>query len=207
MIDRLLPWFVNDTLNAGERDSVRHHLESCDECRENVSLLTAVQTTVRHSTATPMVRPQNADRLLARINDLEGQKPTNRWMSPAIILAASLGAVVMVATLLLPGRMTDLAPPGRFETATSTSRQGTMDYVLRLEFRPGTKFADQQRILRDLQAEDIRHDTSTGVYNVNISLAAASLEELERFTGSVQALPEVRSARIVALQLPLQRQQ
>jgi len=29
-----LPWFLNDTLEAGEREEVRRHLETCSRCRE-----------------------------------------------------------------------------------------------------------------------------------------------------------------------------
>ena len=30
----LLPWLLNGTLEAGERDEVRRHLETCERCRE-----------------------------------------------------------------------------------------------------------------------------------------------------------------------------
>jgi anti-sigma factor RsiW len=30
----LLPWFLNDTLEAGEREEVRRHLETCSRCQE-----------------------------------------------------------------------------------------------------------------------------------------------------------------------------
>ncbi len=61
-IDLLLPWYVNDTLDATEHDRVAKHVVSCAKCQESVSLLTDVQAAVVTNKATPIV-PQ------PRVND------------------------------------------------------------------------------------------------------------------------------------------
>jgi hypothetical protein len=201
----LLPWYVNETLNAGERDRVRRHLEECGPCRETVSLLSRVDSVIRRPTATPILPPRRPERLLERIDRLErgGRRPWNR---ASIMTAASIAVAAATLLLLLPDREAGVPEPSLYETATSTPPQATMDYVMSLEFEPGTGRGDRQRVWRELDAADIRRDDVTGAYHVNVTLAAASLDELERFTSAVEGRPEVRSARIVALQLPMQRE-
>ena len=37
-VDALLPFYVNGTLQGGELDRVKQHLEGCEECRRSVSI-------------------------------------------------------------------------------------------------------------------------------------------------------------------------
>lgn len=41
--DRLLPWYVNGTLERGERMQVEHHLSECLQCQREVTWLRAMQ--------------------------------------------------------------------------------------------------------------------------------------------------------------------
>src|SRR5918995_1664359 len=100
-IDGLLPWFVNNTLAPDEHIRVLRHLDRCEACSASVSLFSIVQTTMRHATATPMVPPPRADRLLEAIDATAKERLRPR---PLIIglLAASLAGALLVVTLLLP---------------------------------------------------------------------------------------------------------
>src|SRR5205085_9113021 len=40
----VLPWYVNATLEAGERRAVEEHLKDCAECRQEVLELRAIQS-------------------------------------------------------------------------------------------------------------------------------------------------------------------
>jgi hypothetical protein len=202
VVDELLPWYVNETLGAAERARVRRHLDECNACREGVSLLTRVDAVVRRPMTTPISPPGRPDRLLARIDRLElgGRR---RWGKPSMIAAASLAIAAAALVLLLPDRQAGVPEPPVYETATSAPRQATMAYVMNLEFEPGVGQDDRQRVLRELDAGDIRRDGASGAYQVNVTLGVISLEEIERFTRAVESKPEVRSARIIALQLPV----
>jgi hypothetical protein len=205
-IDGLLPWFVNNTLSPAEYERVRHHLDDCEECRANVGLLSVVQSTVRRATTTPLVPPPRTGRLLEAIDALSQDRKRRRWVGATAAVAA-VGFALLAGVLLIPARRIGDASPARFETATSTARQAGMDYVLVVQFEPGSLAADRDRVLRELDARDISRGEAEGSYRVTVSLAATSLAELERFTRDVEALPDVRSASVVALQLPVQSPQ
>lgn len=200
--DELLPWYVNGTLSAGEHARVRRHLDECGTCRDNVMLLSRVESVVSRPMATPILPSRRPEVLLEKIDRLER---TGRWLGrmPAVAAAslavAAVALAIAAATLLLESR-----DPAIYETVTSESQHGTMDYVLSLEFEAGTGREDRQRVLRELAARDVRLDETSGLYELKLKLTAASLAELERFTSAVEDRPEVRSVRIVALQLPVE---
>jgi hypothetical protein len=206
LVDGLLPWFVNKTLEPGEHERVRRHLADCEACRSNASLWSVVQSTVRHAAATPMVLPPRTDRLLEAI-DRSGNG-SKRWrLLAAGTLAAASAAALLAVTLLLPLRENPVPGPARYETATSTPRQASMDYVLDVEFEPDTPVAVQGRVLNKLAARDVSQREANGTYRVTVNLPAASLEELERYMDDVESLPHVKSVSAVALQLPVTRPQ
>lgn len=204
-VDELLPWYVNETLSAGERARVLRHLDECGACRDSVSLLLRVDSVVNRPMATPILPPRRPARLLEQVDRL--QRCGRRSFSGAAMgAAASVAIVAATLLLLLPDREAGVSEPPVYETATSASRPLTMDYVMSLEFERGVARGDRLRVLRELDAADIRGGGVSGAYQVNITLAATSLDELERFTSTVEDRPEVRSARIVAVQLPMQRE-
>lgn len=203
-VDGLLPWYVNETLSVGERARVRRHLDECGACREAASLLSRVESVVVRPTATPILPPLRPGRLLETIDRFErGKRP---WKRAPTVAAASLAMAAATLLLLLPDREAGVPQPSLYETATSAPQKATMEYVMNLEFEPGVGEGDRQRVLRELDAGEIRRDDVSGVYDVNVTLAVASLDDLERFTRAVEDRPEVRAARIVALKLPVQRE-
>ena len=205
-VDRLLPWFVNNTLDDAERDRVRCHLDSCDACLGSVSLLSTVQDGVRHATATPMVPPPRTGRLLETIDSLDRKRGRLRTMA-VTAFAASLAAALAVVTLLLPHREQAVTNPARYETTTTPGPIGSMDYVLDVQFEQGISLAAQQRVLRDAEAKELHQSGTRGMYRVTVNLPASSLEELERYTLELESLGEIKSARVVAVQLPMKPKQ
>ncbi|HEX6260851.1 MAG TPA: zf-HC2 domain-containing protein [Woeseiaceae bacterium] len=203
-VDRLLPWFVNNTLDERERERVRRHLNSCDACQEAATLLSTVQSSVRH--AIPMVPPPRTERLLASIDSFDRKTRRARTMA-AIGVAASVAAALVVVALLQPDREQATTAPALYETTTSPAQRSSMDYVLDLEFKPGTSMAAQEQVLRGLEAKEINRSGSAGAYRITVSLPAASLEELERYTRDIESLGEIKSVNAVAVQLPMKRQQ
>jgi hypothetical protein len=58
-----------------------------------------------------------------------------------------------------------------------------------------------------LEAREINRSGSVGAYRITVSLPAASLEELERYTRDIESLGEIKSVTAVAVQLPMKSQQ
>jgi hypothetical protein len=62
-------------------------------------------------------------------------------------------------------------------------------------------------VLRDLRARDINQGETSGTYRITVNLPAASLGELQRYTGDIESLAEIESVNVVALQLPVEGEQ
>jgi len=116
----------------------------------------------------------------------------------------ALVVLVFTAGLLVSGRHPADTPEPRYRTLTSERGPRAMDYVMDLEFAAGVTAAARQRVLEKIAASDVRDGAAAGTYRVTLELPGASLQELERVTAGIEALPEVRSLRVVAVQLPLQ---
>ncbi|HLU05817.1 MAG TPA: anti-sigma factor [Woeseiaceae bacterium] len=201
-VDRLLPWFVNNTIDDGERDRIRRHLDTCDACRKSVSLLSAVQDSIQRGTATPIVPRPQTDRLLEKI-DTHVSKGRKTRMLTIFASAASVAAVLILFNLLLPARERTVSEPARYETTTSPVQRTSMNYVLDVQFEAGVSPAAQQRVLAGLQAKEITSAGSDGVYRITVNLPASSLEELELFTSELEGASEIRAVHAVAVQLPV----
>lgn len=203
----LLPWYVNDSLDAPERERVRRHLEECGACRDDLLLLQRVRLAVRRSEAIPILPPHRPERLLQAIDRRESRNLRLRRAGfaagAAALVALVFAAGIVVSGIVASGIGDD--PPGRFRTLTSDPRAIAMDYVFELRFEAGLAAADRERVLGALQATRVEPGTPEGAYRVMLRLPAASLSELEAFTSRIEAMPEVRSARVVAMQLPVQQ--
>lgn len=201
-VDRLLPWFVNNTLDDDERDRVRRHLDTCDACRASVCLLSTVRDSVHHGTATPMVPRPRADRLLETIDSHVSKGRRTRTLA-MFASAASVAAALVLVNLLLPDREQAVTEPARYETTTSPVQHASMDYVLDVQFEAGVPAAVQQQVLEGLEAKEINSAGSDGAYRVTVNLPASSLEELERYARELESVSEIKAVHAVAVQLPV----
>lgn len=198
----LLPWYVNNSLSSTEQARVDLHIVGCDLCRENISVLSKVHTTLQHCAPTPIVPQPRVDELLGKLDEKDKWRDKRRWMT-GLFVAASIAAFAIVTPLLLTVEEKTSEFPGGFVTATSSAPAGVMDYVLAVRFETTTLPADRRRVMQDIQARDISGDDEVAWYRMTVRLPAASLEELERYTLSIRVLSEVQSVQVVAVQLPM----
>jgi len=205
-VDELLPWYVNRTLRGSEHERVRQHLDVCPECRESVELLGAVEASLERTAATPMLPPRRPDRLLARL-DADADRKKRRYRGPVALAASLLGAAVLAGFWMMTERPDDAAgAPAVYETATSGDGPASIDYVIELSFEPGAAGADRDRVLQELDARELRRVGRDSV-RATVSLPAVALAELEAYTSEIERRPELRAARVVAVQLPAERPQ
>jgi len=206
-VAELLPWYVNGTLGVAERDRVLEHLQSCDDCREEVSLCMDMQASAQQAGPTPILPATTAAQILdgANIRDAGKEQWTRpqKWgVAAAVGLVAFLGAIALV-----PGiRSTppDQAAPNQlFVTATTPAAVQTVDYVLELQFVAGLSADERAVVIAGLGGSNTVTAVDQTRVQVVVRLAPKSLHELEQYAAEIQSRREVLSAEIVALQLPL----
>jgi len=117
-IQELLPWYLNDTLEANERDDVKRHLQSCAECRDELEELKGLQfaTLLEPETSRASLyegtlkrirsgQPSASQRDPARRATSESGDPNRPgflewlggWMKPRRLIAVPAFAVLFIA--------------------------------------------------------------------------------------------------------------
>lgn len=201
----LLPWLVNETLSEAERTAVEFHVAACEECRTDVRALQQLQAGIRNDALTPIVPKADPARLLDALdgeNAVESREAGDRrWLVPAVIAASIVVAIAVVLSI-------GLKPPEPliYETATGDVPIGSMDYVLSVSFASQASEQQRQAVFESVKATDLSHDGGDS-YKVTIRLQAASMEQLQTYTDQVRAMAGVESADVVAIQLPMRKDQ
>ncbi len=130
----LLPWYVNGTLDEGERAGVEDHLAACGICREEVRYWGEAASLLREDGELAVSPEAGLERLRARLapDRVTQRPPTRRWSrvpgrwravfqgSPGVVrwaLAAQLVVIVVLAGLLGRPALRPASPPGAALTA------------------------------------------------------------------------------------------
>ena len=175
----LLPWLVNGSLTASEREAVQTHAESCIVCRRELAELEALQESIQ---APAFVVPApDMRRINARIDaqlerESRGQNAIAAlrefFASPwRAAFAAQTLALVVVATLWLQA---DTNEP-QFRTLTSTEALPAGNY-LRVVFDPNLEPAVIDALLVDVGLGVASGPTERGVLTLRFADAATEAD-------------------------------
>ena len=198
----LLPWYVNETLDDGERELVRSHVEKCPACRSDIDMLVQLQKSVRRDSPSPIVPSPRIEDLLETLDDKTRGRRLLSW--PTLAIAASVIVASAVLLLLTADREAANTTVSEYETVTSESGSGPLDYVIELTFVPGTDSAARNALFDEYNFVGATAGVDSDTYRVTVSLDAPSLKELERYVDAVETSPMVTLARVVAVQLPVE---
>ena len=203
----LLPWYVNGTLGAADRERVLEHLFSCADCREEVSLCMDMQASVQQAGPTPILPATTAEQILDA-RKIRGAGIA-RWTRPQLWSAAAAVMLVVMLSVsaLAPGirsATSDQAVPNQeFTAATAPVALPTVDYVLELQFAAGLSVDERTRVIVGISGSGIVIGADQTQVQIVVRLAPKSLQELEQYAADIQSRREIISAAIIALQLPL----
>lgn len=201
VVDTLLPWLVNGTLDADEQALVERHLAECARCRQEVEWLRGLRTALLAGEASP--EGSEAFRKLRRRLDAPRQRagrafgflraPWTHWVIGAqLVLIAGLGTLMFHDGFQDPDRAT------RYRTLAAPSAGAPVRGVLVVVFDPATSEAELRRILREAGARVVDGPTASNAYVLDVpaSEQARALQRL-RSESSVALAEELapRSAR------------
>ena len=194
---KLLPWYVNGTLEAGERAGIERHLEGCDACRQEVTSLEQLRGHVRNPRDTaPIGAPAMARGLRQALDRIDGAGSRFR-PSPAVrwVLAGQAAAILVLVSLLV----SPTAPeePGGYRTlsaprATSESGEG----IFRIVFSDNATEIELRQLLRSVNAEIVAGPSSVGAYTLRAGREPA---------GGGERLERLRASPLVRLVEPIRR--
>lgn len=193
----LLPWLVNGSLGAQERDAVEQHVRSCLSCHRELKEQQRLRTALR---AQPVVHlsPQTSFEKLAR--SLEGEPVLSERSAAARPRDAFLRfAAVAAAGLLVVGGLLWLAPARhdtRGDAAYGTlasgpqAARGELDVV----FAQSITAAEMQGLLEQIGGSIAAGPTENGRYRVRLDDATLSDAQLDALVEHLASDPRVRFA-------------
>ena len=174
----LIPWVVNGTASAAQRERVAEHLRDCADCREEFALQQQFHAAMQAQPAT-LTDPQPAlAQLFARL-ELQGELPlaapaprrrphrATAWLAAAVVVQA-VGLGLLSAVLLnRPGHGNAAPPADAYRTLSSTA-PGRAASAIRLVAAPDMTLAT----LRQLLGESGLHIVEANADNSIFGLAA-----------------------------------
>lgn len=184
-VQRLIPWFVNGSLDQSDEALVRTHCEECGECRADI----AREKELREAIAG---MPFGADRGWSALRDKVLQRPPSarRGLGPSLRRPVALGwalagqlavaaSVALAFIILAPAE----SEPGYHLLASPDKGGGGNVIVL---FSPDTSEAGLRRSLRAINGRIVDGPTASGAYVVRVAARdqAKAIEQL-RAAGEV----------------------
>jgi len=167
----LLPWLVNDSLDAGEHEAVREHATSCVICRRELAQLETLRTVIAAADGSGTVAVPNMRRINARIDALVDSKTAggillaklrewfdNPWRAAFVAQTALL--VALIALWQLPQR-----PEPEFTTLTEPQTLPDGHYV-RIVFDPTFDAARIATLLEGTRLSIASGPSARGVYTL-----------------------------------------
>jgi len=190
-VQRLLPWFINGTLNADELRRVEAHLAQCAECRHDLAAERRLAAAIATGAAEPDLawerikqRLQTTEKPRLRpIRDFRARPAVLRWLIAAPMAAAA--ALALFVADLPPRHATDVQYRALGESDNATPAN------LVIQFRTGTRMADMQAALHAVDARLVGGPTTTGAYLLRVerSRRERALEQLRQDSAVALAQP------------------
>ncbi|HEY0662356.1 MAG TPA: zf-HC2 domain-containing protein [Lysobacter sp.] len=180
--ERLLPWFVNGTLEGDELANVQQHLAQCARCQQEVETLRQLQAACVHESRMEgsiavvpafarlraRIAPANAHASRSRWSDvLIGWRRAAPWLRTAV--AVQSGVIVLLGIWLIA-----TPPPAAYRTlgdagaaASAVSDTGRLVVM----FDPGIDEAQLRRLLQASGARIVDGPTAAGAYVLAVPAA------------------------------------
>ena len=172
VVDVLLPWFVNGTLEGEERALVQQHVGRCEPCRREVEWLQELQAACA-AAATPDASPA-----IHQLRQRLTQRPTAAGVGGRLraywqraqpwsraLIAAQFAAIVFLASVVVVGSSD---PAAQYRTLGAAESAARSPAALVVVFDPATTELDLRRMLRAADARIVDGPTQTNAYLLDV---------------------------------------
>lgn len=190
-MDLLLPWYLNQTLEKREKETVKKHLRSCSVCKEEFAAIKREQK-LYQSTAEEIPVPQTFPHLMAAIEKREQGSVWQRIASlipkPQPALAVALIATQFIVIAGLVGLLT-FNPWGAGEMVYRTlAGPAAIDGNgprLSILFQDGVQEKTAREVILEINGTIVRGPSPMGVYTVELQ-SGMTPEELQGVIASLR---------------------
>ena len=192
-VQRLIPWFVNGSLEESDQELVRAHCQECGECRADI----AREKELREAIAS---LPSGADRGWTGLRDkvLKRPPPAERGIGSSLrrpvalgwAVAGQLAVAASVAVAFLALTPAEPEPEPGYRLLASPDQAGAGNVIVL--FAPDTSEATLRATLEAVDARIVDGPTASGAYVLRVA---------ER--GQATAISQLRGAGAVLLAEPL----
>lgn len=182
-VARLLPWYVNGSLDANELDLVNAHLERCDTCRAAVAGEVAI---ARRISAPETLSVPPFESIRRRLGERVVQRDRRRW-APRAMAGVALLALIVAAPFVL---QTEHIYRGL--TSTPTAASGA---IVQVVFVPQTTEQELRTLLIDDGLTLVEGPSPEGVYRLAVPAGVDA-------TAYARRLARDRAVRSAAAEAP-----
>jgi hypothetical protein len=191
----LLPWLVNGTLAAEERDAVEQHVRDCLPCRRELKEQQRLYAAVRAQPAVHLSPQSSFERLLQQLDGKAALPPvtpasrTAPFLRFAGVAAAGVTLVAMLSWLVLPS--TDRGPA---DYETLATQPGERSREIDLIFLQSATAGDIQALLDEIGGTIAAGPTELGRYTVRLESTELTDAEVAALVTRLASDPRVRFA-------------
>jgi anti-sigma-K factor RskA len=179
-LDLLLPWYVNGTLDDGERRQVEAYLERSSHARDEVELLGALRQQVKDETIEASPGALGLQRLKRDMKQAAAQPGNLDRMAGKTVTVASfwrpLAVAACLAVVIQAGVMIGVGGFGTPDSGVTTATGGS-PAVLQVTFAPDATEQQIRDTLQSAGASIADGPTALGVYNLRLVDAGGSVDE------------------------------
>lgn len=197
-VSLLIPWYVNGTIDPGQRKLVERHLQCCVLCQEEAAAMRVLETGLKQAPSPAMVKGDFAN-LMAMVREAEAQQavaiaPGSRsqfmrrtglerlrsWWAdsldglgtPSWLSAGGFAMASVMGVLVIVSQVAQLENAGSQASYHTLAQGGSMSMLserdLTLVFAENTPETQVKALISSLQGEIMEGPSTLGAYRVRV---------------------------------------
>jgi hypothetical protein len=200
----LLPWLVNGTLDAMERDAVEQHARTCIVCRRELKEQRHLKATVGNQPTIHVSAHAGLAELDRRLDAKpaasRGTREWGGWYAAVQPFAYATAAGIALLAFLL--WLTPLPEIGTDRYGTLATETPDQPKLIDVVFAQQTTAAEMAALLADVDGEIVAGPSAVGRYSVRIASGRANETQLLRIVDRLAADSRVRFVGPSLAELP-----